>query len=77
VTAVAGAIRLVAEKIETTAGSIFEKARNVYRSVEELVQTSAGRMRTLVGQTYHLKAGKSVFRAKEIISLDADKIHLG
>lgn len=75
--AVIGAIRLVAEKIETTAESIFEKARNIYRSVEDLVQTNAGRMRTIVGQTYHLKAEKSVLRAKEIISLDADKIHLG
>ncbi|HKB08645.1 MAG TPA: DUF3540 domain-containing protein, partial [Candidatus Polarisedimenticolia bacterium] len=77
VIAVAGAIRLVAEKIETSAESIFEKARSVYRSVEGLVQTSAGRMRTLVGQTYHLKAERSVLRAKEIISLDAEKIHLG
>jgi hypothetical protein len=69
--------QLIAEKLTTIAKSITEKARNVYKTVEQLTQLRTGRMRTLVDSTFHLKAKKSYMKAEEDFKINADKIHLG
>lgn len=68
---------LIAGKLTTIAKSITQKAINVYKTVEQLSQLRTGRMRTLVGSTFHLKAKKSYMKAEEDFKINADKIHLG
>jgi len=69
--------RLIAEKLETAAGSIIEKAKNVYRSTENLSQHRAGRIRMLIDTSFHLKSKNSILKSKEKVKVDAEKIHLG
>ncbi len=69
--------QLIAGKLTTIAKSITEKAKNVYKTVEQLTQLRTGRMRTLVGSTFHLKAKKTYMKAEDDFKINADKIHLG
>jgi hypothetical protein len=70
-------IRLTAEKIETTAVVIMQKARNIYSTVEHLTQLKTGRLRNLIDSTYHLKSKKMILKAEEDVKIQAEKIHLG
>jgi hypothetical protein len=70
-------IRMVVEKIETTAVTILHKARNFYTAVEQLTQLKTGRLRTLVDATYHLKSQRMIVKAAEDVKINAEKIHLG
>lgn len=69
--------KLIVGKLTTIAKSITEKAKNVYRSVEELTQLKAGRMRTLIRGTSHMKAKTTYMKAEKDFKINADKIHLG
>ena len=69
--------QLLLGKLETVAKSIFEKAKNVYKTVEQLSQLKTGRMRTLVDSTYYIKTKKSVLKSEEDFKVKANKIHLG
>lgn len=70
-------LRLTAERIETAAHSIVEKAKNVYRTVEHLTQLRTGRLRTLVSSTFHFKSRKAFLKAEQDYKIKAEKIHLG
>lgn len=70
-------LRLVAGRVETFARTMVEKTRNLYRVVEELLETRAGRVRSRVDGTYHLKARDAVLRAERDVDLDGEKIRLG
>jgi hypothetical protein len=70
-------LRVVAGRVETLARTVVEKARNLYRSVEELLETRAGRVRAVVDGTYHLKARDAVVRAEREVDVDGEKIRLG
>jgi hypothetical protein len=70
-------VKLIAGRIEATAQSLIEKAKNVYRTVEQLSQLKTGRMRTLVDSTFHFKAKKAFLKAEEDYKIKAEKIHLG
>jgi hypothetical protein len=72
-----GRVQLVAKRLETIAETVIEKAKNTYRSVDELVQLTAGRVRTLVDSTFHLKSKRVYLRAKKDVKIDGDRIHLG
>jgi len=69
--------QLIVGKLSTIANSITEKAKNVYKTVEQLTQLKTGRMRTLVDSTFHLKAKKAFMKSQEDFKVKADKIHLG
>lgn len=69
--------RWVADRVETVAGSIVEKAKNVYRTVERLSQLRAGRVRTKVDSSYHLKADQAFMKTKGDFKVDGRQIHLG
>tara|TARA_R110002167_G_scaffold211484_19_gene416044 strand:+ start:1698 stop:2666 length:969 start_codon:yes stop_codon:yes gene_type:complete len=69
--------QLIVDKLSTVANTVTEKAKNVYRTVEELTQLKTGRMRTLVASTFHLKAKKTMMKAQDDFKVNADKIHLG
>ena len=70
-------IRLVAGHVETLARTVVERTRNLYRAVEDLLETRAGRVRSLVDGTYHLKARDAVVRAERDVDVDGEKIRLG
>lgn len=70
-------LRLVAGRVETLAKTVVERSRNLYRAVEELLETRAGRVRSLVDGTYHLKARDAVVRAERDVDVDGEKIRLG
>tara|TARA_R110000850_G_scaffold165954_3_gene291074 strand:- start:38 stop:937 length:900 start_codon:yes stop_codon:yes gene_type:complete len=69
--------QLIVDRLSTVANTVTEKAKNVYRSVEQLTQLKTGRMRTLVASTFHLKAKKTMLKSQEDFKVNADKIHLG
>jgi hypothetical protein len=65
------------DRLETIAVTVMAKARNIYRTVEELSQVRAGRMRTMVAKTFHFKSKKAFVKAEEDYKIKAEKIHLG
>lgn len=69
--------QLIVGKLSTIANSITEKAKNVYKTVEQLTQLKTGRMRTLVDSTFHMKAKQTYMKSQEDFKVKADKIHLG
>jgi len=69
--------RWIVDKLETLAGTLMERAKNVYRSVEQLAQLRAGRMRTLVEETSHFRSRNAYVKAERDYKINADQIHLG
>ena len=65
------------ERLESTADVVVSRARNVYQSVQELLQQQAGNLRTLVAGSAQLKAREVVHKADEAYKVRAEKIHLG
>ncbi len=72
-----GSLRLIVDRLETVANCAVEKAKNVYRTVTGLLQVRAGRKRTVVDGSYHLKANAANLKAKESFKIDGEKIHIG
>lgn len=68
---------LVAERLETTVGTWIQRAESIYCSVEQVLQRTAGRMRTIVRSTYWLKTRRSRHKADKDVRIDGEKIHLG
>ena len=69
--------KILVSKIETVAIRIIERAKNVYRHVEELHQTRANRVRTLVEGSYQLKSETTYIKSEKNVNIDGEKIHLG
>jgi Protein of unknown function (DUF3540) len=70
-------IRVVAGKVERFANSVIERTKDVYATVDGVVQLKAGRLRTLLTGTYHFKAKRAYMKADEDFKINADRIHLG
>jgi hypothetical protein len=64
-------------KLEIAAGSILERADSVFRSVKNLHQLRAGRMRTLVDDSIHTRAERVSIDARKTVHIDGEKINLG
>jgi hypothetical protein len=69
--------RLAVERLQIAAQTLIEKAKNVFRTVEQLAQLKAGRIRTLVDSTYFFKAKRAFIKSEEDYKIKAEKIHLG
>ena len=69
--------KMLVGKIETVAIRIMERAKNVYRHVEELQQTRANRVRTLVDGTYQLNSETTYIKSDKNVNIDGERIHLG
>jgi hypothetical protein len=69
--------RWIVDRMETLAGTLVEKARNAYRTVEQLAQLKTGRMRTLVDQTFQFKSRRAFLKSEEDFKIKGEKIHLG
>jgi hypothetical protein len=79
-----GKIALKAREVECEAGRIdlradriFERARDIYRDVEGLIQTRAERVRTLATGAYQLFAGRVNVLAEEDAAVDGKRVLLG
>lgn len=70
-------LRQRAERIETEADQIVEKAKDSYRRVEGLAQTHAGRLKLVAETTLHALADRVKMRANRAFSVDGEKIYLG
>ena len=70
-------VRTVASRVETLAGTLMENVGEAYRKVRRLSQLRAGRVRTLVDSTCHLKARKVYLRSEEDFRIDGKRIDLG
>lgn len=80
---VARSIRTVAEetrhavkRLTVEAERIVERSKDVYRDVEGLAQTRAGRMRQVVESTFHVLSQRTVLKAEEDLKLKGSKIHI-
>jgi hypothetical protein len=66
-----------AGRIELRADRIIERARDIYRDVEGLLQTRAERMRTLATGAYQLFAKRVNVLAEEDAAVDGKRVLLG
>ena len=73
----ASSIRTTAERIETVADRVTERVGSAYRNVKELLQTRAGRVRTLVSGTWRARSKRADLRSEENFKVDGRRIHLG
>jgi hypothetical protein len=69
-------VRAVVGVIETRAERVLERAKNVYREVEELSQTRAGRLRLVAEKTLHILGQRTLIKAKEDVKVKGDKVYL-
>jgi hypothetical protein len=76
-TAKVGYAKLMFDRLETITDTLVEQAKNVYRTVAQLTQLRAGRMRTLVDETYQFKANKAFMKSEEDFKIKGEKIYLG
>jgi len=63
--------------VERTAHRLIERAHDAFRDVAELSQSRFGRVRTLVRDTYSLRAGRTTMVSKDDTSIDGKRILLG
>ncbi len=68
---------LTVTRLETTADRVFERAKNVFRTVEGVHQLIAGRSRTLLEGGFELRAGHASIDARDDVKIDGKSIHLG
>ena len=72
-----GAVRVVAKKMEHVVRTVIERAGAVYRYAEDLTQTSTGRLKTLVRETFHLRSRRVRMKSEKDFKVDGEQIHLG
>ncbi|MFO0616721.1 MAG: DUF3540 domain-containing protein [Polyangiaceae bacterium] len=72
-----GEITIAGERIETRAERIFERARSVFRTADDLAQLKAGRARTVVQGSYALRSGHTTLESKQETKIDGAEILLG
>jgi hypothetical protein len=73
----AAEVECEAGRIELRADRIFERARDVYREVEGLLQTRVERVRTVARGAYHLFAKRVNVAAEEDAAVDGKRVLLG
>lgn len=65
------------ERLEIEATKIVERARDTFREARELLESRAGRVRTIVQGGFHLIADRTTMRSTEETSIDGKRILLG
>lgn len=72
-----GKTRFVVDKVEFVFGQVIERTKNVYRTIEKLLEVKAGRMRTIVNGTNEIKGKRLRIYGDDSVKIQGDKIHLG
>jgi hypothetical protein len=70
-------VQLVSERVETMAGTVIERAKDVFRTITNCYQIRAKRKRSLIETTLHTKARNIIFKSDQDVKVKADQIHLG
>jgi hypothetical protein len=70
-------VRENADIVERTAGRLVERAREVYREVEGLSQTKAGRLKLVADTALTLLGTSAELKAREDVKVKGEKIYLG
>jgi hypothetical protein len=71
------AIRLQANRLDVVARAVFERFSTAYTWIKDSFQLRTGRMRTTVGESYHLGAERIVEKARKDVTIDGESINLG
>lgn len=66
-----------AGRIEVEAKQLVERAQDVYRDVGDLLQTRAGRVRTVVREVFTLRSRRNVQISDEDTAIDGRRVLLG
>lgn len=66
-----------AGRMEVQAERLIERARDVYREVDGLLQTRARRARSLIRDAYQLVSGRTSLISKKETSIDGERVLLG
>lgn len=74
---VAERVRERADVVERTAGRVVERAREVFRDVEELSQTRAGRLKLVAETALTILGTSTMVKAREEVKVTGEKIYLG
>lgn len=69
-------VRTVASVLDVRAGRIVERAKDVYREVERLSQTRAGRLKMVAKATLHLVGENTLVKARDRMKVKGERIHL-
>jgi hypothetical protein len=70
-------VKVEGGRLEIVAERVIERAGSVYREIEDVVQTRAGRVRTLVKGIYQLFGKRVAVRSEEDASIDGQRVLLG
>jgi len=70
-------VRVASSTLELVAEKAVQRFSSLDQWVRETLYTNAGRVLSRVTETYRLKAGKIVERAKGAVKIDGDQIKLG
>lgn len=70
-------VELRADRLELAARSVFERFVRAYRRVAEAFHLRAGSVRTVVDESWDVRAGRITERATGDVRIDGEKIHLG
>jgi len=69
--------RTVAARMESVASEIVQRARRVFRRVEQVEEVRAGRMRTVVDGAYSVEGGRAAILAEDDVKIDGKRVYLG
>lgn len=69
--------RVVIERMETIAGRVVQRVKDIFCRVENLQQTQAKTVRTTVSNDYYLTSNHADIQAKDDVKINGNKIHLG
>jgi hypothetical protein len=69
--------RLAWGRLESLVDCLVQKARTSFTTVEELSQTKAGRMRTLVAGAFRMKAERASLKTGKNFDIDGERINIG
>ncbi|HEY3225741.1 MAG TPA: DUF3540 domain-containing protein [Planctomycetota bacterium] len=70
-------VELRADRLELAARSVFERFIRAYRRVSEAFHLRAGSVRSVVDESWDVRAGRITERATGDVRIDGEKIHLG
>jgi len=70
-------VKVLAKAIDTTAERVTQRAKRVFRFVEELDALRAGNVDQAVSELWQLRAKDAMLTARHLVKMDGDQIHMG
>lgn len=70
-------VKVLAKAIDSTAERVTQRAKRVFRFVEELDALRAGHVDQAVSELWQLRAKDAMLTAQHLVKMDGDQIHMG